>query len=58
MGIIDLVFVVKMSPRDSRGSIVGEVFRTQGLLGHPSGGVFPGQGVIRDSSSLERSFWK
>ena len=33
--------------------VIGEVCRVQGHLGHPSGGVFPGQGVVGGSSSIE-----
>ena len=34
-------------------SVMGEVCRVQGHLGHPSGGVLPGQGVVGGSSSIK-----
>ena len=33
--------------------VIGEVCRVQGHLGHPSGGVFPGQGIVGGSSSIK-----
>lgn len=33
--------------------VMGEVCRVQGHLGHPSGGVLPGQGVVGGSSSIK-----
>ena len=34
-------------------SVVGEVCRIQGHLGHPSGGVLPGQGIVGGSLSIK-----
>ena len=34
-------------------SVMGEVCRIEGHLGHPSGGVLPGQGIVGGSSSIK-----